>query len=219
MNGTHDVWELLKECQIPILPIVKASSIEEVVEVSNSLGYPVVMKISSPDISHKSDVGGIILDIDSEEEVKNAYRNMMDTVKQKVPDARIDGVMLQKMAEPGIEVIIGVKLDPQFGHVIMFGLGGIFVEIYKDVSFRVTPINSEMARDMILEIKGSPILMGARGRSAADINAIINVIIKLSEMLEKNPDIVELDINPLIVYEENAVAVDARMLKNDKNRS
>jgi acyl-CoA synthetase (NDP forming) len=219
MNGKHDVWELLKECQIPVLPIVKASSIEEVVEVSNSLGYPVVMKISSPDISHKSDVGGIILDIDSEEEVKNAYRNMMDTVKQKVPDARIDGVMLQKMAEPGIEVIIGVKLDPQFGHVIMFGLGGIFVEIFKDVSFRVTPINSEMARDMILEIKGSPILMGARGRSAADINAIINVIIKLSEMLEKNPDIVELDINPLIVYEENAVAVDARMLKNDKNRS
>jgi acyl-CoA synthetase (NDP forming) len=219
MNGKHDVWELLKECQIPVLPIVKASSIEEVVEVSNSLGYPVVMKISSPDISHKSDVGGIILDIDSEEEVKNAYRNMMDTVKQKVPDARIDGVMLQKMAEPGIEVIIGVKLDPQFGHVIMFGLGGIFVEIYKDVSFRVTPINSEMARDMILEIKGSPILMGARGRSTADINAIINVIIKLSEMLEKNPDIVELDINPLIVYEENAVAVDARMLKNDKNRS
>jgi acyl-CoA synthetase (NDP forming) len=219
MNGKNDVWELLKECQIPVLPIVKASSIEEVVEVSNSLGYPVVMKISSPDISHKSDVGGIILDIDSEEEVKNAYRNMMDTVKQKVPDARIDGVMLQKMAEPGIEVIIGVKLDPQFGHVIMFGLGGIFVEIFKDVSFRVTPINSEMARDMILEIKGSPILMGARGRSAADINAIINVIIKLSEMLEKNPDIVELDINPLIVYEENAVAVDARMLKNDKNRS
>ncbi|HUW68421.1 MAG TPA: acetate--CoA ligase family protein [Candidatus Nanoarchaeia archaeon] len=216
MNGKNDVWELLKECQIPVLPIVKASSMEEVIEVSNSLGYPVVMKISSPDISHKSDVGGIILDINSEEEVKNAYRDMMDTVKLKVPDARIDGVMLQKMAEPGIEVIIGVKLDPQFGHVIMFGLGGIFVEIYRDVSFRVTPVNSEMARDMILEIKGSPILMGARGRSSADINAIINVIVKLSEMLEKNPDIVELDINPLIVYEKNAVAVDARMLKNDK---
>ncbi|MBE0523357.1 MAG: acetate--CoA ligase family protein [Methanosarcinales archaeon] len=217
MNGKHDVWELLKEYQIPVLPIVKASSLEEVIEVSNSMGYPVVMKISSPDISHKSDVGGIILDINSEEEVKNAYHNMMDTVNQKVPDARIDGVMLQKMAEPGIEVIIGVKLDPQFGHVIMFGLGGIFVEIYRDVSFRVTPINSEMARDMILEIKSSPILMGARGRPAADINAIINVIIKLSEMLEKNPDIVELDINPLIVYEKNAVAVDARMLKNEKN--
>jgi len=219
MNGKNDVWELLKECQIPVLPIVKASSMEEVIEVSNSLGYPVVMKISSPDISHKSDVGGIILDINSEEEVKNAYRDMMDTVKLKVPDARIDGVMLQKMAEPGIEVIIGVKLDPQFGHVIMFGLGGIFVEIYRDVSFRVTPVNSEMARDMILEIKGSPILMGARGRSSADINAIINVIVKLSEMLEKNPDIVELDINPLIVYEKNVVAVDARMLKNDKNGS
>ncbi|HUV81545.1 MAG TPA: acetate--CoA ligase family protein [archaeon] len=217
MNGKHDVWELLKECQIPVLPNVKASSIEEVVKVSNSLGYPVVMKISSPDISHKSDVGGIILDINSEEEVKNAYRDMMEAVSQKVVDARIDGVMLQKMAEPGIEVIIGVKLDPQFGHVIMFGLGGIFVEIYRDVSFRVTPVNSEMARDMILEIKASPILMGARGRSAADIDAIINVIVKLSEMLEKNPDIVELDINPLIVYEKNAVAVDARMLKNDKN--
>ncbi len=213
MNGNEErLWKLLRDWNIPVLPTAMASSAGMAVEVAKTLGYPVVMKLLSPDITHKSDVGGVILDLGSDKGVKDAYHGMMESVKQHMPEARIEGVILQKMAEPGLEVIIGAKLDPQFGHVIMFGLGGIFVEICRDVSFRVTPVDREMAREMVLEIKGSPIIEGARGRESADLEAIIDVITALSSMLEKNPDITEIDINPLIVYSRGSVAVDARML-------
>ncbi|KAF5412920.1 MAG: Acetate--CoA ligase [ADP-forming] I subunit beta [Candidatus Methanocomedens sp.] len=206
------VWERLRDADIPVLPMSQASTAAEAVNAAKVLGYPVVMKILSPDISHKSDVGGVVLDLGSDVEVDEAFHSMMKRVKSQVPDASIEGVVLQKMAEPGLEVIVGAKLDPQFGHVIMFGLGGIFVEICRDVSFRVTPVDREMARQMIFEIKGSPILRGARGRTAVDMEAIIDVITGLSRMLEKYPGIVELDINPLVVYPSGAFAVDARIL-------
>jgi acyl-CoA synthetase (NDP forming) len=213
MNGNEErLWKLLSDWNIPVLPTAAVSSAGAAVEVAKTLGHPVVMKLLSPDITHKSDVDGVILDLGSDKEVKDAYHGMMKSVKQHLPEARIEGVVLQKMAEPGLEVIIGAKLDPQFGHVIMFGLGGIFVEICRDVSFRVTPVDREMAREMVLEIKGSPIIEGARGREPADLEAIIDVITVLSSMLEKNPDITEIDINPLIVYSRGSVAVDARML-------
>lgn len=208
----EEVWERLKDANIPVLPMSQASTAAEAVNAAKVLGYPVVMKILSPDISHKSDVGGVVLDLGSDVEVDEAFHSMMERVKSQVPDAGIEGVVLQKMAEPGLEVIVGAKLDPQFGHVIMFGLGGIFVEICKDVSFRVTPVDREMAQQMILEIKGSPILRGARGRIAVDMEAIIDVITGLSRMLEKYPGIIELDINPLVVYPSGAFAVDARIL-------
>ena len=213
MNENEErLWKLLGDWNIPVLPTATVSSAGAAVEVAKTLGHPVVMKLLSPDITHKSDVGGVILDLGSDKEVKDAYHGMMKFVKQHLPEARIEGVVLQKMAEPGLEVIIGAKLDPQFGHVIMFGLGGIFVEICRDVSFRVTPVDRKMAREMVLEIKGSPIIEGARGREPADLEAIIDVITALSSMLEKNPDITEIDINPLIVYSRGSVAVDARML-------
>jgi acyl-CoA synthetase (NDP forming) len=213
MNLTTDqLYDILREYGIPLVQKITATSLQEAIEAANTLHYPVVMKISSPDISHKTDVGGIILDLNSDEEIKKAYLTMMDSVKKNARKARIDGVIIQKMAKSGLEVIVGVKLDPQFGHVIMFGLGGIFVEVYKDVSFRVTPIDRKTARDMILEIKASSILQGARGQEPADIDAIIDVITGLSNMLRKNPDIIELDINPLIVYSHGVAAVDARML-------
>jgi acyl-CoA synthetase (NDP forming) len=213
MNSNEErLWKLLKDWNIPVLTTAAANSAGAAVEVAKIMGYPVVMKILSPDITHKSDLGGIILDLGSDKEVKDAYQDITASVKQHLPEARIEGVVLQKMAESGLEVIVGAKLDPQFGHVIMFGLGGIFVEICRDVSFRVTPVDREMAREMILEIKGSPIIEGARGREPADIEAIIDVITALSDMLEKNPDITEIDINPLIVYSRGSVAVDARML-------
>ena len=213
MNGNEKrLWKLLREWNIPVLPTAMASSAGMTVEVAKTLGYPVAMKLLSPDITHKSDVGGVVLDLDSDKGVKDAYQGMTESVKQHLPEARIEGVVLQKMAEPGLEVIIGAKLDLQFGHVIMFGLGGIFVEICRDVSFRVTPVDREMAREMVLEIKGSHIIEGARGRESADLEAIIDVITALSSMLEKNPDITEIDINPLIVYSQGSVAVDARML-------
>ncbi|MDF1556716.1 MAG: acetate--CoA ligase family protein [ANME-2 cluster archaeon] len=207
-----EIWDLLKDENIPVLPMRQVSTAAEAVEAAKALGYPVVMKILSPNISHKSDVGGVVLDLGSDREVDEAYHVMMERVTSQVPGASIQGVMLQKMARSGLEVIIGAKKDPQFGHVIMFGLGGIFVEICKDVSFRVTPVNREMAQQMILEIKGSPILGGARGRTAVDIEAMIDVITGLSRLLEKHPEIVELDINPLVVYPKEAIAVDARML-------
>ena len=206
------VWERLRDANIPVLPMNQAGTAAEAVDAAKALGYPVVMKILSPDISHKSDVGGVVLSLGSDGEVDEAFHSMMVHVKSQVPDAGIEGVVLQKMAEPGLEVIVGAKLDPQFGHVIMFGLGGIFVEICRDVSFRVTPVDREMARQMILEIKGSSILGGARGGTPVDMEAIIDVIIGLSRMLEKYPDIVELDINPLVVYPSGAYAVDARIL-------
>jgi len=213
MNGNEKrLWKLLSDWNIPVLTMAFASSAGMAVETAKTLGYPVAMKLLSPDVTHKSDVGGVILDLDSDNEVKNAYNGMMESVKQQLPRARIEGVVLQKMAGPGLEVIVGAKLDPQFGHVIMFGLGGIFVEICRDVSFRVTPVDRDMAREMVLEIRGSPIIEGARGGKLADLEAIINVITALSSMLEKNPDITEIDINPLIVYSRGSVAVDARML-------
>ena len=208
----EEVWERLRNANIPVLPMSQASTAAEAVNAAKVLGYPVVMKILSPDISHKSDVGGVVLDLGSDVDVDEAFHSMMERVKSLVPDASIEGVVLQKMAEPGLEVIVGAKRDPQFGHVIMFGLGGIFVEICRDVSFRVTPVDREMAQQMILEIKGSPILTGARGRTAVDMEAIIDVITGLSRMLEKYPGIVELDINPLVVYPSGAFAVDARIL-------
>ncbi|MCL7474717.1 MAG: acetate--CoA ligase family protein [Methanosarcinales archaeon] len=208
------IWERLRDANIPVLPMIQASTAAKAVDAANVLGYPVVMKILSPDISHKSDVGGVVLSLGSDGEVEAAYHTMMERVISKVPDARIKGVVLQKMAQPGLEVIVGAKRDPQFGHVIMFGLGGIFVEICRDVSFRVTPVDREMARQMILEIKGSPILGGARGRKAVDMEKIIDVITGLSLLLDKYPEILELDINPLVVYPDGAYAVDARMLSH-----
>lgn len=208
------VWERLRDANIPVLSMIQASTATEAVDAANMLDYPVAMKIVSPDISHKSDVGGVVLSLGSDEEVELAYHTMMEHVKAAVPDAGIEGVVIQKMADPGLEVIVGAKRDPQFGHVIMFGLGGIFVEICRDVSFRVTPVDREMARLMILEIKGSPILKGARGRTAVDMEAIIDVITGLSRMLEIYPGIVELDINPLVVYPGGAFAVDARILED-----
>lgn len=212
MSADERLWKLIEDWKIPFLPSAVALSIDEAVAAAGKLGYPVALKILSPDISHKSDAGGVILDLDSDEDVEQAYQRMMESAALKVPGARIEGVTVQKMAESGIEVIVGAKLDPQFGHVVMFGLGGIFVEICRDVSFRIIPVDEQMAREMVNEIKGSGILKGARGQKPMDIDAIIHVITGLSDMLEKNPDITEMDINPLIVYTHGAVAVDARML-------
>lgn len=206
------MWTLLEDWNIPVLPSGTASTPEEAVECARKIGYPVVMKISSPDISHKTDVGGIILGLGSDDGVEQAYTDMMDSVARKAPEAAVEGVVIQKVADPGLEVIVGAKLDPQFGHVVMFGLGGIFVEICRDVSLRVAPVDWETARDMILEIKGSQVIRGARGGEPADMDAIINVITAVSMMLGENPYIKELDINPLVVYPGGAVAVDARIL-------
>src|SRR5659263_302258 len=159
----HEAKKLLAKYGIAITKESIAQNANEAYAISSQIGTPVAMKISSPDISHKSDVGGVELNI-TPGDAKASYEKIISRIKNAVPDARIEGILVQQMAPPGHEVIVGLKKDAQFGHALMFGLGGIFVEVYKDVSFRVAPIGKKDALDMISEIKGYPILKGIRGR-------------------------------------------------------
>ncbi|MCX9013126.1 MAG: acetate--CoA ligase family protein [Candidatus Methanoperedens sp.] len=206
----NETKKLLKKYGIPVTEGYIAKSAGEALEIAGRIGTPVAMKISSPDIPHKSDVGGVALGV-KEEDVEKTYAEIMAHVRGAAPGANIEGVLVQQMATPGHETIVGLKSDPQFGHALMFGLGGIFVEIYRDVSFRVVPVERRDALDMISEIKGYAILKGIRGRKPADIDAIADVLVAVSDMALKEK-IIELDINPLIVHERGAVAADARAM-------
>jgi acyl-CoA synthetase (NDP forming) len=206
----HETKKLLAKYEIAVTKESIAKNADEAYEIASQIGTPVAMKISSPDISHKSDVGGVELNI-AAVDAKETYDKIISRIKKAVPDARIEGILVQQMVPPGHEIIVGLKKDAQFGHALMFGLGGIFVEVYKDVSFRVTPIGIKEALDMISEIKGFAILKGIRGKKPADIDAIARVLVCVSEMAEKE-NIIELDINPLIAGETGAIAVDARAM-------
>ncbi len=209
----HETKKLLAKYGIPVTKEQIATSANEALAIAVQIGTPVAMKISSPDIAHKSDVGGVVLNV-KKEYAGATYSKIISRIKKSVPDARTDGILVQQMAPAGHEIIVGLKKDAQFGHALMFGLGGIFVEVYKDVTFRVTPIDKSDALDMISEIKGYQILKGIRGRKPADIDAIARVLVSVSQMAEKE-NIIELDINPLIVSESGAVAVDARAMVSD----
>jgi acyl-CoA synthetase (NDP forming) len=204
--------ELLKGAGIPVIETRLARTKKEAISISQELGFPVVLKINSPDVVHKSDSGGVRLGVANATQVGNAYSEIMVSVKRKFPQAAIHGVSVQKMASPGIEVIIGVSKDPQFGPVIMFGLGGVLVEVLKDVSFRIVPVTKRDASEMIEEIKGYPILQGYRGQEAADIPSLEELIVKVSQFVEQNPQVKELDLNPILAYKDGAVAVDARII-------
>ncbi len=188
-----------------------AKTEDEVVSLANEMGYPVVFKVVSPQVVHKTESGGVVLGIESEEEARKAYREIMKSVKEKVPDAEILGISVDEMVK-GTELIIGTTVDPQFGHMIMFGIGGIFVEIYEDVSFRLVPITPGDAKDMLHEIKGKPLLDGARGRPKVNEKQLVDILMKVSDLVYKNPDIQEMDLNPLMATESGVVAVDARMI-------
>ncbi|VVB88311.1 Acetate--CoA ligase [ADP-forming] II subunit beta [uncultured archaeon] len=206
----HEAKKLLAKYGVPVTKEQLASSADEASAIALYIGAPVAMKISSPDIPHKSDVGGVVLNV-RREFVRTTYDELISQVKKAAPDASIEGVLVQQMAPPGHEVIVGLKKDPQFGYALMFGLGGIFVEVYRDVSFRVVPIEKRDVLMMISEIKGYSILKGVRGRKPADIDAIADVLMAVSGIAEKE-NIIELDINPLIVSEKGALAVDARAM-------
>ncbi len=206
----HEAKKLLAKYGIPVTKEQIATSVNEAFAIALQIGTPVAMKISSPDIPHKSDVGGVVLNV-KREYVPTTYNKILSGIQKAVPRANIEGILVQQMAPPGHEIIVGLKKDAQFGHALMFGLGGIFVEVYRDVTFRVTPINKEDALDMISEIKGYQILKGIRGIKPADIDAIARVLVSVSEMAEEE-NIIELDINPLIAGESGAIAVDARAM-------
>ncbi len=202
---------LLKQAGVPVVPTKLAKSQKEAVLFSRGLGFPVALKICAPDIVHKSDSGGVRLNLHSLSEVRQAYCEIIDTIQKKHPSSLIHGVTVQKMAREGTEVIVGASKDPQFGPVIMFGLGGIFVEVLKDVSFRIIPLSRKDAREMIEEIKGYPLLKGYRGKEPADISALIEILMNVSSLMEKNPGMKELDLNPIFAYKKGALAVDARI--------
>ena len=204
--------ELLHDAGVPVTRTVLTTTVEEARTQAEKIGYPVVLKIVSPDISHKSDIGGVRIGLEDGAAVTAAFNEIIANANKAVPDASITGIAVQRMAPEGTEVIVGMTTDPQFGPVVMFGLGGIMVEVLKDVTFRVVPLAERDAAQMIDEIKGKAILDGVRGQPPADKAAIKRVILKVSEFVERNPDVRELDLNPLLVYRDGAIAVDARIV-------
>ena len=207
--------QLLKQAGIDVVDTRLATSAEEAVSISRELGFPVAIKIASADVVHKSDAGGVKLDLENEEQVTKAYDDIMTAIKQAFPNAKIQGVSVQTMARTGVEVIIGMSKDAQFGPVLMFGLGGVLVEILKDVSFRIVPLVKRDAKEMIREIKGYPLLEGYRGSEPVDVANLEELILKVSDFVDKTPDIKELDLNPIFAYSDGAVAVDARVVLED----
>ncbi|MBA7595292.1 Peptidyl-lysine N-acetyltransferase Pat [subsurface metagenome] len=197
--------------RIPKTKLVK--DINEADEIAEEIGYPLVLKISSPDILHKTDIGGVKLGIKNEKELRENFEDIMREAKRYMPNARMLGVILQEFIDAKREVILGMNKDPQFGPLLMFGLGGIYVEVLKDVSFRVAPITDSEAWEMISEIKSYPILKGVRGEKPADINSIVNALLRLSQLVTDFPNILEMDINPLMVYDKGkgSVATDVRI--------
>jgi len=204
--------QILREAGINTTEIRLARTKEESIAHSQELGFPVVLKIVSPDILHKTDVGGVKLSLNNEEDVGNAYDEIISVIEKQEPAAKIQGVSVQPMARPATEVIIGMSKDPQFGPVLMFGLGGILVEVLKDVSFRIVPLTRRDAREMIGEIKGYPILEGYRGQEPANISILEEMLLTVSEFVDSRPEIKELDINPIFAYSDNALAIDARVI-------
>jgi acyl-CoA synthetase (NDP forming) len=200
------------EYAIPVTTFKLAKNEEEAVEFAGQIGFPVVLKIVSPDIIHKSDTGGVMVNLNSAVEVRNAYGKILENAKKYDVAAKIVGVLVQEMAPQSTEVIVGAIKDPQFGQTLMFGLGGIFVELLNDVTFRVAPITQEDAQEMVTKVKAYPLLKGYRNTPLADIDTIINVLLNTSKLVMDYPEIKELDLNPIMTYEKGAKTVDARII-------
>lgn len=205
-----EAYDLLASYGVAIPLYRSVSSADEAAAAANEIGYPVVAKIISPDILHKTEAGGVFLDLSDEAAVRTAYGKIIERARQR--KAAVRGVLISRMALPGTEVIVGVTPDPQFGPVVMFGLGGIFVEVYQDVSFRLIPLAERDAAAMIHEIKAFPILQGVRGRKPADLQALTDLLLKVAQIAQENPEIAEMDLNPVLVYDKGLNVVDARVL-------
>jgi len=212
--GDLEAWEVLKAYGFTVPESRLAKTPEEAVEIAEEVGYPVVMKVASPDILHKTDVGGVKLNLRSAEDVRDAFDLIMYRAGRYMPDARIWGCQVQQMVPGGREILLGMSRDPQFGPLIAFGLGGIYVEALKDVSFRVAPFGRQEADEMIREIRSYRLLEGVRGEPPADHEAMVDALLRISQLVTDFPEILELDINPLMVFEEGrgAMAIDMRLV-------
>jgi len=200
------------EYGIPVTKFELAKNEAEAVKFAEKIGFPVVLKIVSPDIIHKSDVGGVVVDLKDAESVRAAYGQILKNAKKHDAKAKIVGVLVQEMAPASTEVIIGSTKDPQFGPALMFGLGGVFVEVLKDVTFRIAPVTEDEAREMITEVKAYPLLKGYRNTPPVDIDAIVKILLSTSKLVMEHQEIEELDLNPIMVYEKGAKTVDARII-------
>lgn len=204
-------FSILEACGIPVARWGTAANVEEAVSLGEKIGYPVTMKVLSPHVVHKWDVGGVRLNIGDSRQLEEAYGEMLSTIKLKQPDAIIEGVIIQEYLTEGVELLLGAKRDPQFGTVLAFGSGGIYTEILNDVSLRIPPLSKEELAEMIGETKVSSILAGARGTRAVNTELLINCLATISALFQANPSISELDINPLLAHENKIVALDARL--------
>ena len=215
----NEAMNILATYGLPVVPSVTTTSPEEAVSAAGKIGYPVAMKIVSDTIVHKSDVGGVVLDVSSDEDVRKTYATIVENVLKIKPETTIKGIQVSKMISSGEEVILGVKRDPSFGPVIMFGLGGLYVEVFRDVSFRIAPVDESIADSMIRQIKSYKILNGIRGRTPRDIAAIKECLMRLSQLAIDFPQIEEMDINPLMVLNEGmgCLVADARIKLSDLN--
>lgn len=212
-----EAFDILKAYGIPVVKTAFAKTAEEAISAAEEMGYPLVMKVVSPQISHKSDIGGVRLSLQNAAEVKAAYQDMIENISKNMPGASLEGVQLQPMLSGGREVIIGMIRDPTFGPMLMFGLGGVYVEILKDVTFAIAPVNNNEAREMITGIKTYPLLAGVRGAKPSDVDALVDVILAVSRFVCHFPEVEEFEINPLMVFEKKkgVLAVDMRLvLKN-----
>jgi len=204
--------ELLQEIGILVPSQKLTTSIDETKSAAEEIGFPVVLKLIAEDIVHKSDTGAVKLNIKDKHELETAYKDLMN-----IPSQQEKKISVQKMAdEPITELIIGMTTDAQFGPALMFGIGGILVELLEDVSFRIAPITEYDAKEMIHEIKGFPILDGYRGKPKADIDAIVNALLKISDLVIKHEEINEMDLNPVFIYEKGLICVDARIILKKK---
>jgi len=213
--GDAEAWDILKAYGLTIPRSELAKTSPEAVEIANDIGYPVVLKIASPDILHKTDVGGVKVGLESADQVRDAFDLMIYRTERYLPEAEIWGCQVQEMAPPGgLEVLIGMNRDPQFGPLVTFGLGGIYVEVLKDVTFRVAPFTRLDAKAMLSEIRSKALLDGVRGKPAVDKEAIVDVLLRMGQLVQDFPEIAEFDINPLIVYpkEQGAIAIDMRLV-------
>ncbi len=208
----HEAKNICGLYGLPVTRIKVENTEDRAVQAAEEIGFPVVLKIVSPQVLHKSDAGGVLINVKDEDGVRQGYNRILENVKRHAPNAEITGILVQEMAPDGTEVIVGSTKDPTFGPTLMFGLGGIFVEILKDVSFRLAPITRTDAEEMVREIKAYKILEGARGMPPADQETIVDILLATSEMLMECPEIKELDMNPVLVYEKGAKIVDARVI-------
>ena len=208
----HQAFERIAEQELPCTEFALADSRSSAVQIAKEQRFPVALKISSPDILHKSDVGGVKLNLDFAEAVENAYDELLSAVKSSSPGAQVDGVLVSKMASPGLEVIAGMNRDPQFGPVILFGLGGIMVEMFQDVSLRLLPLTRKDALSMIRGIKGYGLISGYRGRPAVDEQALADCLMAVARIAESDPDIIEIDLNPVFAYPDGILVADVRII-------